>query len=133
MKRTLILMVLEAIIIVGLLVPVLALAQDNAVPPTTDEAVTALQQQVTNLQAQVSDVAKKAIHSHFDAHKALQTPVDDPKLLPSDAEDSWVGRAAAAGSVSAQNGGAYDPYTGFSSLAPYGPTYDMYDGIGSAG
>ncbi len=105
MKRTVILMALEAVVIVGLLVPVLALAQDNAVPPTTDERVAALQQQVTNLQAQVSDAAKKVVHTHFDAHKALQTPVDDPKLLPTDAADSWVGRYT-------DSGNAVDPWTG---------------------
>ena len=99
MKRTFILMALEALIIVGLLVPVLALAQDNAVPPTTDERVAALQQQVTNLQAQVSNAAKKVIHTHLDAHKALQTPVDDPKLLPTDAPDSWVYRYTDSGYV----------------------------------
>ena len=97
MKRTFILMALEGIIIVGLLVPVLALAQDNAVPPTTDERVAALQQQVTNLQAQVSDAAKKVVHTHLDAHTALQTPVDDPKLLPTDAADPWVHRSADSG------------------------------------
>jgi hypothetical protein len=87
MKRTITLLVVEAIVIVGLLVPALALAQGSQDESASAEYVASLEQQIELLSTRLE---RNVTHVHLDVHNALGTPVDNVNWL-STAGDELMG------------------------------------------
>jgi hypothetical protein len=87
MKRTLTIVVVEAVVIIGLLAPALALAKvdpgDLEPAPQTDTAqlIADLQAQIEVLDARLDLVGKNVVHVHADAHDALGTEIDNVNHL----------------------------------------------------
>lgn len=87
MRRTITLLVVEAVVIVGLLVPALAFAQGNQDDSATAERMASLEQQIELLSARLE---RNVTHVHVDVHGALGSPVDNVHWL-STAEGELMG------------------------------------------